>query len=122
MKSVVRFIASKLKLKVNEQKSAGWPRNWPATYGVESATSATAKHQACCSASRSGPDAGCGRRFGSSGNAGGQDSQNCRNEEWARLSPLKRRAAPMVRGSWQTVRPLPSRCPTPILPRLAFLR
>jgi len=57
------------------------------------------------SASRSGPDAGCGRRFGSSGGVGQHASLSCRKGEWARLWPLKRQAAPMVRGSWRTGRP-----------------
>jgi RNA-directed DNA polymerase len=154
MKSLTRFITTKLKLKVNEQKSAvarPWERKFlgfsftsaetpkrriapkavlrfkervreltsrtrgvsiermaedlPAIYEAGSATSGTAKHRARSNALRNGSDADCGRRSGSSGSAGGHDLLNCRNGEWARTLPPKRRAAPMVRGSWQTARP-----------------
>src|SRR6267378_2426942 len=63
---------------------------------------------------------GLDRRSGSSGSAGRNDLLNSANGEWARTWPLKRRAAPTVRGRWQTVRPLLSRCPTLTLPRWGF--
>src|SRR6267143_479418 len=92
----------------------------PLICGAGSATSATAKHRACCKAVRNGPGADCDRRSGSSGSAGRNDLLNSANGEWARTWPLKRRAAPTVRGRWQTVRPLLSRCPTLTLPRWGF--
>jgi Group II intron, maturase-specific domain len=49
------------------------------------------------------------------------DLRNCENGEWARTLPQKRRAAPTVRGSWQTARPSHSHCPTLTLPRSGSL-
>src|SRR5207237_7747275 len=78
------------------------------------------KRRACCGALRSGPDVGCDRLSGSSGSTAGNDLRNCGNGEWARTSLLKQQAAPTVCGSWQTVRPSLSRCPTLTLSHSEF--
>ena len=64
MESLKRFITRKLKLKVNEQKSAV-ARPSERSWAAGSAISGDAKHLRCDRALRSGPDAGCGQRFGS---------------------------------------------------------
>jgi RNA-directed DNA polymerase len=58
MKSITRFITTKLKLKVNEQKSAVARPGERKFYGVGLAISASAKRRRCWKALRSGPGAG----------------------------------------------------------------
>ena len=86
-------------------------RTGPVSDGAGSATSGSVKRLRCCKVLRSGSGAGCGLRSGSSGSGGRCGSPNCANGVWAKISPLKRRAALMVRGGWRTARHSASRCP-----------
>jgi len=169
MKSLVRFMATRLKLKVNDQKSAvaePWERKF---LGFSFTSGPTPKRRIApkavlrfkervrelTSRTRSvsvdrraeelarylrgwvGYFGNCEtpsvlkhleewtrrrlrRQSGSSGSVARHDLQNCENEAWARTLPRKRPAAPMARGSWQTVPPSPWHCPTPTLPRSGF--
>ena len=170
MKSLTRFITTKLKLKVNEQKSAV-ARPWERKFLGFSFTSAkTPKRRIAPKAvirfkerireltSRTrgvsierkaeelaryllgwtGYFGNCEtpsvlqsleewtrRRLRSAiwkqwKRGGRNDLPNSANGEWAKTSPLPRRAAPTVRGRWQTVRLSLSCCPTLTLPRLGF--
>ena len=170
MKSLTRFIRTKLKLQVNQSKSAvaePWerkflgfsftraespkrriapmavkrfkervreltsrtrgistermgPRNWPSICGAGSAISGDAKRLRCCKVLRSGPDAGCGRRSGSSGSAERCGSSSCGNAASTLTSPRPRQAARTAHGTLPGARPWRLRCPMPTSTRSGF--
>ena len=160
MKSLTRFITKKLRLKVNEQKSAvarPWARKFlgfsftnagipkrriapkavdrfkervreltsrtrgvsmermaeelAAIFGAGLATSGSVKRRQCWKVLSSGSGAGYGLRSGSSGSEGRCGLPSYANGVWAKIWPLKRRAALMVRGGWRTARHSRLRCP-----------
>ena len=170
MGSMTRFITTKLKLKVNEQKSAvarpwerkflGFSFTWhrepkrriapkavlrfkekvrertrrtrgvstqrdgqgadPLSAGLARLLRKVRNAVRCWRSLNAGSDVGFGRRSGNSGSEARYVLPSYANGEWAKISPRKRRAAPMVRGGWQTARLSPSRCPMLTSTRLGF--